>query len=689
MIHTSLRALILAAAVCVPASVGITVQVPVPANAPPGPALIQFDRYHTPQESTEAIEAIHKANPGLTAIHRIGHSPGGHDLLVLEIGPDAGMKAHRMPAVFVAGNFEGTLPIASEAALFLAYQLIARPEARKDLTWYILPAGNPDGSLRHFTKPSYADGRNGRPHNDDMDDAEDEDGPDDLDGNGIITGMRVMDPAGEWIPSEDDPRLMRRADAAKGEKGIYKLYTEGVDNDGDGEYNEDGPGGTDISITFPHLFKPFTATGGLWPGSEPETFAVMQFVAGRPEIAMTFTLGASNMCLQPPAGGRQAAFDPNRIRIPERYAKAFGADPNAVYTMQEIMDIVRPRLPPGAELTEAMVASLLGLGPVVNPLEEDLKFYRELSGRYKEYLKQNRLDGRRIEPIQPKDGSFELWSYYHLGVPAFSMDFWTPPEADAEKSPKSGITADSLEKMSSEAFAALGEEKLSEFLKENNAPDSIKPAALIEGVRSGRMTPKAIAEILKKAPKPKDAGGADPKMKALLAFSDRFLQGKGFIPWTPFRHPALGDVEIGGPAPYAEGTPPPEMIRGLLEGQVPWVFRIAEKLPRLKILKSEAVLKGISVYELTVWVHNAGGLPFPTAMGKRNRRVGPAVVTVGGDGLVILSGNRRTVIQDIDALQSVKLTWLIQSEKPRMLSLKLESTNAWRDEAEIRLGGAR
>ena len=70
-----------------------------------------------------------------------------------------------------------------------------------------------------------------------------------------------------------------------------------------------------------------------------------------------------------------------------------------------------------------VIASFLGLGAVVNPQEEDLKFYKELSEKYKEFLKANKLDAKRLDPPQPKDGSFELWSYYHLGVPTFSLDF--------------------------------------------------------------------------------------------------------------------------------------------------------------------------------------------------------------------------------------------------------------------------
>jgi hypothetical protein len=522
-----------------------------------------------------------------------------------------------------------------------------------------------------------------------MDDQADEDGPDDLDGNGIITQMRVKDPAGEWIPLEGDPRLMRRADTSKGEKGIYKLYVEGIDNDGDGEYNEDGPGGVDISITFPHLFKPFAADGGRWPGSENETFGIMEFVFAHPEIAMTVALGSTNMCLQPPAGGRQGAADLSRIQIPDRFAERLGADPTATYTIQEVIELVRPMAPPGFEITESVVASFLGLGAVVNPLDEDLKFYRELSERYKQHLERNGLGGKRLAPPQPRDGSFELWSYYHLGVPTFSMDFWTLPEvADAAKE-ATGITPDSLEAMTAEAFVALGEEKLAAFLKESGAPPNIKPAMLFEGVKSGKMTPKQMAGMLRQMPKPRDTTGGDPKETALVAFSDKELEGKGFLTWTPFKHPTLGDVEIGGAVPYTDTTPPASMIQRLVEGQVSWLFTLAEKLPRVKIARTDLVSKGGGVHELTVWVENTGSLPFPTAMGKRNQRVGPAVVTLDGNGFSLLSGRKRTPINDIDATRSVKLRWLLLADKPTVVNLALGSPNAWSDAAEVRLGGVR
>jgi hypothetical protein len=198
-----------------------------------------------------------------------------------------------------------------------------------------------------------------------------------------------------------------------------------------------------------------------------------------------------------------------------------------------------------------------------------------------------------------------------------------------------------------------------------------------------------MAGMLRQMPKPKDTSGGDPKMKALVAFSDKELQGKGFVAWKAFTHPQLGEVEIGGAVPYGDATPPPAMIKALVEGQVPWVFTLAGKLPRMKILKTDVAVKSATVYEMTAWIQNAGELPFPTEMGKRNRHVGPVVVTVGGSGLTFLSGKRRTTINDVGAGKSAKLTWLIQSDKPQALPLTLESPNAWTDSAEVQLGGAR
>jgi hypothetical protein len=651
-------------------------------------AAVAFDRYHTPAELASAIQEYAAANAAVARVHKLAQSPGGRDVLVIEIGPEAGKAEKTVPAVFVAANFEGTIPLSAEAALYLIKQLIDKPDSRKSLTWYILPCPNPDAASRYFVKPLLMDPRNGKPRNDDMDDATDEDGPDDLDGDGIITRMRVKDPAGEWLSVPGEPRLMKKADWSKGEKGVYKLYTEGLDNDGDGEYNEDGPGGVNVGVQFPHLFKFFSPESGDWPGSESESFALMKFLNDHKEIGLTFVFGSTNFCLNPPRGGRKGEADLTQIKIPERMAGFIGADPTKTYTMAEIMDLVKPLVPEGMQVTESMIASFLGLGAVVNPLPEDLKFYKELSDKYKEFLKKGKLDEKRLEPAQDKDGSFELYAYYQLGLLSFSLDFWTLPEVKEEKK-EPEITPEKLEKMTNDEFIALGEEKIDAFLKSAGAPPQFRAKSLIEGLKAGQMNTKQMAEMMKQMPKPPSEEGEDPKEKALLAWSDKELGGKGFVAWKSFKHPTLGEVEIGGTVPYTDTTPPAAKIEPLLKGQVPWVFEIAAKMARIKIGKTEVKTLGGGIYSIEVWIENASYLPYPTAMGRRNNRNLPVIVTLEGKDFTIVEGKKRSLVEALDGYTAQPVRWLVRAEKPVRAEVTAMTKIAWGDTKTLELGGAR
>ncbi len=648
-----------------------------------------YQDYLNPGDLNNALNDLHKKFPKQTKLIKLASSAGNSSLQMPEIGPEAGLEKKSLPAILVVANMEGTVPVSSMAAIYLADYILNSGQGPKDLTWYVLPCGNPDAYTHYFETPLRIDPRNKKAHNDDMDDLTDEDGFNDLDGNGVITQMRVKDPEGIWIPVSEDPRMLRKADANKGEKGIYKLYSEGLDNDGDGKYNEDGAGGVNVGINFPHLFEPFTKTSGLWPGCTDESFQLIKFVFEHPEIAMTMNFGATNFCLQPPKGGRKAGVDMDKIKIPESMAEMFGADPNRTYSISEIIELVQPMVPAGMTVTESMVASFLGLGAVVNPLEKDLKFYKELSDQYKEYLKDKGLEAERLDPQSAKDGSFELWSYYHLGIPSFTMDFWTLPKVKEEKKEDSGITIEKLEKMSSEDFIALGEEKITIFLKESGAPDHFKAESVIKMVESGQVSPKQMAGMMKDMPKPKDEKEGDPKTKALLAYSDDQLGGKGFLDWTPFKHPGLGDVEIGGTVPFVNNTPPKEIMDSLFALQVPWVLELCKKLPRLSILQSEVKHQGAGVYELIIWVENGSYLPFPTAMGERNEQPAPAVIELDGKDISLLSGKKRTPINSIAGLKVKKLSWLIETEKGVNLNVKLSSVFAWGDEKQIKIGGVK
>ncbi len=650
---------------------------------------IRFERYHNPEEINQALEAFHQANPEITALHRLAESPGGHTLFLLEIGREIEQKHRRLPSIFVAAAPEGITPLSGEAVLFLIQSLLNKPQTYQNKTWYILPNINPDAADAFFQTPLQQNPRNRTPYNDDMDDQTDEDGPEDLNRDGVITEMRVKDPMGEWLPVPGEPRLMKKADPAKGEQGQYKIYSEGLDNDGDGQYNEDGKGGVNLGINFPHLFKHHTKTGGPWAGSEAEAYAIMKFMTSHRDIAMVITLGATNFCHTPPRSGRRGSVSMDEIKIPQRYASMLGADPGQTYTLEEVMKMAEPLAPQGMEVTESMVAQFLGLGAVVNPLPEDLKYYEAVSKEYREFLKNRDMEPDRFDPPRAKDGSFELWAYYHLGLPSFSLDFWSLPKPEDKKSGNS-ITPEKLEKMTPEEFLELGEEKIDAFLKEAGVPQQYSASKVMEAVKGGMMTPKQMAAMLKQLSGPQsEENGVSPEQKAFLAYNDTELKGKGFMNWSSFSHPALGDVEIGGEVPYAASTPPAAEMKALLENQVPWIFELAKKTASITLHKTEAQSLGSGMYKIRAWVQNKGYLPYPMAMGQRNNRILPVILTLEGADLTILEGKPRMKIPSLGGAQVRKVEWLIRMEKPGPLTVRAETENAGQDSAVITLGGSK
>ena len=126
----------------------------------------------------------------------------------------------------------------------------------------------------------------------------------------------------------------------------------------------------------------------------------------------------------------------SRLRIPERYGQRFGLDTRRTYTYEEAKEAFMEAMPEGMELTDTRLASFLGLEAEANPMPADLSFYKDISGEYKEFLEEQGVSADRIAPEDDKDGSFELLAYYHLGIPSFALDFWTPPVEKTE--PQSG-----------------------------------------------------------------------------------------------------------------------------------------------------------------------------------------------------------------------------------------------------------
>ncbi|MFV0590352.1 MAG: M14 family metallopeptidase [Draconibacterium sp.] len=627
---------------------------------------VSFGKYHTPQEVQQLLTKL--SGSGNTQLHQIAVSPGGAPITVLEIGT----TLNDAPAIFVGANFEGNVPLSTEGALFLAQMLLDSSQYTQNLKWYIMPQPNPDASEDYFAAVKTGAATNFYPINNDADEANGEDGPDDLNGDGLITQMRVKDPEGEYIVSENDPRILKKADTKKGERGIYKLYTEGIDNDKDGKYNEDGVGGINVGIGFPHLFPYKNAEAGHYSGETPEVYGILRFIFDRPAIAMVYTLGTSNFCLVPPKDDRKGGPNLKNIRLSSRLALMLNADVSRTYTLDEVVEMVKQQFP-DEDMSPAAVAGILGLGAAVNPQQEDLIFYKQLSDEYKMYLKSKNFSTETLDPTPAKDGSFELWAYYHLGVPSFSMNLFSVPKAKEAKSKKDSLLSmDEVEKMSSEDFIALDKEKIDDFLKTNKAPEEFNSDKVIKMLGGDNFTPKQMVEMLKKASEKEKKSELSEKDKSLLAFSDKELDGKGFVNWTKTDHPALGEVEVGGYAPYIETTPKAELIDSLVKTQIPWLLQLTKQMPQITIDSEKVTDLGAGIYKLEIVVANNGKLPYPTSMGVRNSQPAPLVLTFAGE-VELLEGKMRTPIGPIGANQLKKFTWLVKADKSQKITATLES----------------
>jgi hypothetical protein len=601
------------------------------------PEKLSYDNYHQPKDVHAFLKAWNSELPQLTKLINIGKSSGKRDLLVFRIaaqgkgGPDPDSRS----AVFVSANVEGLHLVGTEAALMLIEKLLTKYGKDKAVT----------SLLEKRT----------------------------------VTQMRVKDPEGTWIQDPTQPRLMRRADAKKGEKGIYKIYAEGLDNDGDGEYNEDPPGGVEINRNFPHDFEYYVNAAGLWPVSQKESVALVNFFVSHPNIAMVLNFSTENTFLNLQQTGRaQAAGD--KFKVPARFASFLGMDPNKEYTMQEIIEILKGSgIFGGGEIDESMVAMMLGLGAAMNIDRQDMPFIQAVQKDYKDALKKAELNYPENRAKGVRKGSFAAYCYYQNGVQVFSSDLWAIPEPKKKPAAedKDALTVEKLKTMSSEDFLALDEEKIEAFLKKQGAPPNFKASMLKNMVKSGRVTPERMVQMMEKMPKrPATEEGEHPD-SYILKWSDTALKGKGFVNWTPFKHPTLGDVEIGGFVPYLKTTPPPSEIEKTIDFHTDFYIKLMDRLAELKIKETKVEPLEDGLYKVTIYLTNPGWFPTSTAQGRRARTSWPIRVELKTTkGQSLFSGRSVVNIPFIGGSgDTKKAEWTIRGKKGSKITIQANSPN--------------
>ena len=281
-------------------------RVDYPQLKPEKPGEIDFAHFHTYDETVELLRAWAAKFPDLVDLYSVGESFEGRDIWQMTITNRKIGKHTDKPGLFIEGGRHAGEISGIEATLYFINHVLTRYGTDADITRlvdtktiYAKPMNNPDGAtVYHLTAQTLRSSV--RPTDNDGDGLLDEDAGDDLDGDGYIRQMRkfVGKGKGNAIKDPKDPkgRAMRRVRDGEGD---YQTYSEGIDNDGDERYNEDGIGGLDLHRNYPENWRPmreetgrgYTQVGaGEYPLSEPETRAVFQFLLTHPNVAIVQSL---------------------------------------------------------------------------------------------------------------------------------------------------------------------------------------------------------------------------------------------------------------------------------------------------------------------------------------------------------------------------------------------------------------
>jgi hypothetical protein len=367
------------------------------------PAWAHGAQYYDHQALREQLGRLAEQEPSLVRVRELAESREKRRVRLVEMGVGSQEDRDTRPAMLVVAGIEGNDLVGPFTAVAWIERLIKdfresppTAELLQTTTLYVVPCLNPDAVERFFVSPKVEETGNGTPYDDDRDGLTDEDGPEDLNSDGLITMMRVEDREGEYVLDPNENRRLRPADPLKGEAGTWRLLPEGIDNDRDKRWGEDGPGGTNFNRNFPYGYRYFAPDAGVHPVSADETRALADFVVAHANIGIVLTYGAADNLRRTP----KAAAPDAPTRRPDARPRGGPSD--------------RGRSQPMEALDEKDVGYYEAMG----------RLYRATLGLGKE------LEGAS-EP-----GTFSDWMYFHRGRLSLAVRPWDAALAQGLSEPQ-------------------------------------------------------------------------------------------------------------------------------------------------------------------------------------------------------------------------------------------------------------
>ncbi len=352
--------------------------------------------YYSDKTLGEQLAALAQKEPNLVRVSELARSREQRKVWLVEVG--IGMEKDRQtrPALLVVAGLEGNDLAGSSVVVSWLERLVSQyregsttADLLKAVTIYAVPRLNPDAAERFFATPKVESNVNGTPCDEDHDGLVDEDGGEDLNGDGLITMMRVEDKEGEYTLDPNDNRLLMKADPLRGETPGWRLLPEGLDSDRDKHWNEDGPGGTNFNRNFPCGYKFFQAESGVHSVCEDETRALADFVVAHPNIGIVLTYGSADNVRKTP----KSAAAPGRSK------------------------------------------------PMESVDEKDIGYYEAMGKLYRKALGMSKELEGCSEP-----GTFSDWMYFHRGRLSLAVRPWDPALAVELSEPNKTKDATAQEK---------------------------------------------------------------------------------------------------------------------------------------------------------------------------------------------------------------------------------------------------
>ena len=586
--------------------------------------VLDFKHYPKYDEIMYFLEKWAKEYPDLIDLYSAGKSYEGRDIPQVTLTNKKTGSDTEKPAMVIDAGIHGMELITTEAALYQLDYMLQRYGKDAEITklidstaLYFRILNDPDSSEILLNTGLWSRS-SVRPYDDDGDGLLDEDPDEDLNSDGYITLMRkyVGKNKGDYIIDPRDPkgRIVTLVNQGMGD---YILFFEGIDNDGDGKYNEDKIGGIDLNRNYLRRV--------------PEVYS------------STYWDNIIALCEALDRKGVPDSWIPEK----EAVSSGVGRSPAGLFSSNNILfeagsfDGRFPTNPLPYNFMHDQYSHGDGAFPLSEPEERCfthfLLTHRNISIVNGMHSEGPHLGHDNLEEAPPEDR--KLFDYF-----------------DKEGT---NITGYATEEEFSRLYSMAKQRQQGQYQPPRIAPSPTAPLPE-KNVRSPREFEGRgdqfgywiygviwyVDELWARSGAVRDYNG-DGFFDSYdsIRWSDEVTGGKYFIDWEKFNHPQLGEVEIGSfKSPFIEQNPPPEFIEEWAKKEAMFNIFLAKNLPQIEITSVEALpLTGTGVYDVVVHYTNKGYLPTAIEQAKLVNIVRPDRVKLEFDNEFMKDTNNKNV----------------------------------------------